>query len=761
PGHCLPPPLPPAHVIVPEEKGFFNTPSARINLARVRQRDGKNADEIKLLQQDHQNAHAAHSLLSDFTQKHPLESVSEKRLSLKNLDTLEQRQSLAIEQTRQEISRLEAGNRQAGKDKNTHDTASRTLRDQQTLLRNFVTAYEQKIPAKNEEINLLENQLHTLAKTLQSITSRLEEIASRIPKIDSLLQQERDTRQKHSIQNENLPPQFIGNEPEPDAGDDIDGILQRFQSLRQNYEQRVNAGYYDVKIEGEQNKINELQTEQQRAPDKPPQTDIDLALLEPDLDRSIEFQNEQLQSDTRNFELLEEALHTAKKNAPPPHERKPPTPDQFHPELGKPDTTRQADDSIRHCDDLIREAESKEENALRNLELLRPKRDTLKEKRGRYDQIPRILEHLADKDETASDEQTPDFSGDDTTDYGTATTLSQNYSVCENDLKKAQTVASRVYEDQYLPLFNDPELVGRTIQIVEKFRQFNRAEIEARIDELVTELTGHHKSIEAELTSFEANRQIILKLMDECERNAASVLRATSARSVMSGNMGIWAGQQFLRITLPKKNDPGERRALLDKILSEWIDPQKTKPIPIGAKLAYHCLVAIAGHGQIDVKILKSEYTLRLGHHDILKLKNFSGGEQVTAAIILYCIIVKLRAQRRARATTLLEDSGFLLLDNPIGKANLPDFVEMQVDIASRMGVQYICGTGIDDFNALAGFPKIIRMRNTSINPDTGANIVEVVPPENNNSGTLHVTTFGKKPPLPSPPPAYILEHEN
>ncbi len=46
--------------------------------------------------------------------------------------------------------------------------------------------------------------------------------------------------------------------------------------------------------------------------------------------------------------------------------------------------------------------------------------------------------------------------------------------------------------------------------------------------------------------------------------------------------------------------------------------------------------------------------------------------------------------------------------------------------MADRMGVQYICGTGINDFDALAGFPKIIRLRNSSINPRTGANIVEV-----------------------------------
>jgi hypothetical protein len=177
---------------------------------------------------------------------------------------------------------------------------------------------------------------------------------------------------------------------------------------------------------------------------------------------------------------------------------------------------------------------------------------------------------------------------------------------------------------------------------------------------------------------------------------------------------------------VPRRNDQAERLVLLDRKLGEWIDAKNPKPIPVGAKLAYHCLVAVSGKDQIEVKILKPEYNLRPFLHDIVKLKSFSGGEQVTAAIILYCIIVKLRSQRRGRVASLAEDSGFLLLDNPLGKANLPDFVDLQISMADRMGVQYICGTGINDFDALAGFPKIIRLRNSSINPRTGANIVEV-----------------------------------
>ncbi|RRJ96195.1 hypothetical protein Ga0100231_019945 [Opitutaceae bacterium TAV4] len=745
-----PPPHPHRHVILPEEKGFFNAETAKINLGRVRNRAGKNDEEIRQLYKDHRATTDTHARLADFIKNHPAAAVSEKRIEHQKLKDLETRQQQAIETLDNGITKLDEGTRKLREQKSHHDITARTLRNQQQQARNFVTSYEQKIPAKREEAAQLEAKLRILAQAQEKTRHSLQKIKDRVPQIDEAIIQKNSDLQKTDSQKRALPEQYIGLDPEPDAGDDIDSLYQRFNTLRQSYEQRVKADYYDGKIEGEQDKIDTLKTEQERDPVKPPQDDINLALQEPDLLRAIENQNKQVATADRTAAIRENEKNAAEKEAPPPLTRAQTLAEQFHPTLGKPKNSEQAKTNAQHCADAAQQSEASEQDADANLGRIRPILNDLKGKRGRYDQIPPILERLVDNEETEA--PTNDFSDDDVADYEIAKTLANDYDTCQSDLGKAQEKAKEIYADHYLTLFNHPELIGRTINLVERFRIIPRAEIESRIEELITELRDHAASIDDELASFEGNRQNVLKLMDDCERQAASVLRAAVARSIMPENMDVWAGQHFLRINIPQKNDTAERRVLLDKTLSEWIDPKNPKTIPTGAKLAYHCLIAIAGRGQIDVKILKPEYTLRLGHHDILKLKNFSGGEQVTAAIILYCIIVKLRAQRRARATSLLEDSGFLLLDNPLGKANLPDFVDLQVNMATRMGVQYICGTGIDDFNALAGFPKIIRMRNTSINPDTGANIVEVVSTEEHqhDPNTLRVASFGKS---MSPPP--------
>ena len=96
-------------------------------------------------------------------------------------------------------------------------------------------------------------------------------------------------------------------------------------------------------------------------------------------------------------------------------------------------------------------------------------------------------------------------------------------------------------------------------------------------------------------------------------------------------------------------------------------------------------------------------------------VKKFSDGEKLTTAIVLYCILVRLRARQKARAEHLLDtDSGLLLLDNPFGKATLATFVDLQLKMARQMGVQLIYSTGINDFSALKHFPHYVRLRNSS-----------------------------------------------
>ncbi len=88
----------------------------------------------------------------------------------------------------------------------------------------------------------------------------------------------------------------------------------------------------------------------------------------------------------------------------------------------------------------------------------------------------------------------------------------------------------------------------------------------------------------------------------------------------------------------------------------------------------------------------------------------FSGGQLLTAAIILYCTMAWLRAGERGQAQR--QHAGVLFLDNPIGRASAGYLLELQLTVAKKLGVQLVYTTGLFDLNALSVFPLIIRLRN-------------------------------------------------
>jgi hypothetical protein len=111
-------------------------------------------------------------------------------------------------------------------------------------------------------------------------------------------------------------------------------------------------------------------------------------------------------------------------------------------------------------------------------------------------------------------------------------------------------------------------------------------------------------------------------------------------------------------------------------------------------------------------------------YQPVTKLAAFSGGQRVTAAILLYCVIVRVRSDQG----DMLTDCGFLVLDNPFGQANHFPLVDLQLNMARVMGVQLIYFTGINDLEALASFPLRLRLRNSARNGANGDRFVRHEP---------------------------------
>jgi hypothetical protein len=53
-----------------------------------------------------------------------------------------------------------------------------------------------------------------------------------------------------------------------------------------------------------------------------------------------------------------------------------------------------------------------------------------------------------------------------------------------------------------------------------------------------------------------------------------------------------------------------------------------------------------------------------------------------------------------------------LVLDNPVGACSHPELLELQRDMARSHGVQLVYTTGVEDLEALARLPNVLRLRN-------------------------------------------------
>lgn len=231
------------------------------------------------------------------------------------------------------------------------------------------------------------------------------------------------------------------------------------------------------------------------------------------------------------------------------------------------------------------------------------------------------------------------------------------------------------------------------------------------------------ETLKAELQQMQQHRDLIVsELLTESEK-AVSLLGRAARLSKMPDTMNGWEGEPFLRIHLSLPHSQDEKllrlRAYVDDLLTRGT-------LPDGVRLVFDALLALVTERGMEATILKPETQRRKTRYPVRAMSGWSEGERTTVAIILYCTLVKLRAQSRGLAERRAEVSA-LLLDNPIGKASKPEFLEMHRWIAGALGVQLIYATGINDPQALSVFPNRIRLAKNRIVPQTGELAVGLV----------------------------------
>lgn len=214
------------------------------------------------------------------------------------------------------------------------------------------------------------------------------------------------------------------------------------------------------------------------------------------------------------------------------------------------------------------------------------------------------------------------------------------------------------------------------------------------------------RSLSDDLAQSKRHRTMIIARLQGMVENALRTLRQAQRLSRLPAGLGDWSGEEFLRFTY--KPVEGE---VLTQQLSEVIDTAaRESGRRDGMTILLRGVRAAAPRG-FKVTMLKPDAVLRTERVRVSEVRDvFSGGQHLTAAIMLYCTLAALRANSKGHSGQ--RHSGVLFLDNPIGRASAGYLLDLQRAVAAALGVQLVYTTGLFDAEALGAFPLIVRLRN-------------------------------------------------
>lgn len=209
-----------------------------------------------------------------------------------------------------------------------------------------------------------------------------------------------------------------------------------------------------------------------------------------------------------------------------------------------------------------------------------------------------------------------------------------------------------------------------------------------------------------EMERLDQHREIsVTDLTGEMVKLLGRLSRAEHV-SKMPVGLGEWSGQSFLRIRF---ENPREDIAAFRFRMGEVIDGVvKRKTAVSGLELLRMAAAAAMPNG-FRSTLFKPTPDMRDDRMSVTRLGAWSGGERLTAAVVLFCVVAAIRADRTGSRNF---SPGALVIDNPLGQASYQPFVLLQRRIAGLMGVQLIYTSAIKDLPALAVFPNVVRLSN-------------------------------------------------
>jgi len=220
------------------------------------------------------------------------------------------------------------------------------------------------------------------------------------------------------------------------------------------------------------------------------------------------------------------------------------------------------------------------------------------------------------------------------------------------------------------------------------------------------------ESIDAELAEVHKHREGLIERLSTLVEQRLKLLKLAQRMSTVPEGLNDWSGKAFLVIQF-QAAEPATLAARMGAAIDAAVAADKRDPNAIVLDAVRSAVVRRTAEGEqaFMVTIMKPNAAMFDATVGVERLATeFSGGQRLTAAILLYCTLASLRAH--VRGQDRIADPGVLFLDNPIGKANADYLLDLQITVAARRGVQLLYTTGISDPEVQACFETVVRLRN-------------------------------------------------
>ena len=217
------------------------------------------------------------------------------------------------------------------------------------------------------------------------------------------------------------------------------------------------------------------------------------------------------------------------------------------------------------------------------------------------------------------------------------------------------------------------------------------------------------KTIEHDLSRLDDDLQACVAELERLSNTALHILRRMIRDGRIPDHVPRFGGQPVFRMNANLSRVAAtQRREILRSYVTDLAEANRIpeKGQDIAAELVERMTKAL-GRSTLGIQLLKPKGEGDTEHMPIDRV-TVSGGELLTAAMMIYLVLARLRAEAMHGS---IAEGGVLIMDNPLGKANKALLLKTQIGLADAMRIQLFYTTGVQDTSALAEFENIVRLR--------------------------------------------------